>query len=260
MTEYESSGELTTDKRSVATSETWETQTDWEAYQSKDSIRINSGVLELDYAIPPSVEHYWPVDEGSGSTIADNEGSIDGSINGSTWQSLSDAVGGYYLSYDNTDDYDSLGSDPFGGAFYSGAFTITAFVRDDNTSENNAVFAHESGPDGGVEFRIDSGNIHLVFHGVSNIGSSLSLTSSAWHFVAVRFEPANDQAIFTLDTTNETVSTTDTPTQPPSSDARFGLRSSGSNAFGGGIDERTISFSSLSDSDIQDLYERRSDV
>lgn len=43
---FESDGNLTTDKKS-GDSFGWDTQTEWEAFQSKQDININSGVLEL---------------------------------------------------------------------------------------------------------------------------------------------------------------------------------------------------------------------
>lgn len=53
---YKSSGTLMTDKREVAIDETWDTQTEWEAYQSKDDIVINSGILKLEQITIPDSE------------------------------------------------------------------------------------------------------------------------------------------------------------------------------------------------------------
>lgn len=44
---YVSEGTLTTDKREVAISETWDSDTDWNAYQSKSGIEVVSGTLQL---------------------------------------------------------------------------------------------------------------------------------------------------------------------------------------------------------------------
>lgn len=44
---YESQGTLTTDVREVSVSSTWDTQSDWEAYQSASNIAINNGAVEL---------------------------------------------------------------------------------------------------------------------------------------------------------------------------------------------------------------------
>ena len=59
MTEYEDSGNILTDKREIATSETWESQTDWEAYQSINNIEIENGIISLSTsdaaAIPENV-------------------------------------------------------------------------------------------------------------------------------------------------------------------------------------------------------------
>lgn len=47
---------------------------------------------------------WWPMDEGSGSTVADNEGTHDGAWNGSGWTSGT-WIGDYALDGDGTDDY-----------------------------------------------------------------------------------------------------------------------------------------------------------
>ena len=47
MVEYEESGNLVTDKREIAASETWESQSDWEAYQSIDNVDIENGIISL---------------------------------------------------------------------------------------------------------------------------------------------------------------------------------------------------------------------
>lgn len=44
---YHRDGQLKTDKREVAISETWDTQTDWTAYQSATEIDVSNGVVRL---------------------------------------------------------------------------------------------------------------------------------------------------------------------------------------------------------------------
>lgn len=44
---FNSEGTLVTDQREIAISDTWETQTEWEAYQSKADIKISNGTLSL---------------------------------------------------------------------------------------------------------------------------------------------------------------------------------------------------------------------
>lgn len=52
---YESNGSLTTDKRDVAVSTSWDTQTEWEAYQAAQNVAIENGVVRLADVIPDSV-------------------------------------------------------------------------------------------------------------------------------------------------------------------------------------------------------------
>lgn len=103
--QYAASGSLTTDSREVATSETWETQEDWEEYQSKTRVEIVDGTLRLDEVdIPASAIHHWKLGEGSGDDLVDDIGSRDATRNGPTWVS-GDWVGDWALDGDGSTDY-----------------------------------------------------------------------------------------------------------------------------------------------------------
>lgn len=86
---YASQGTLTTDKREIGESETWETQTDWEAYQSISDVEISNGSLILSEPLPPDyndvLAHYdattlslsdgdtvtsWPDQTGNGNDLS----------------------------------------------------------------------------------------------------------------------------------------------------------------------------------------------
>lgn len=54
--------------------------------------------------IPDSVVHQWKFDEGSGATVTDNVGDIDGDISGASWLSNNDGEGGFVLDFDGVDD------------------------------------------------------------------------------------------------------------------------------------------------------------
>lgn len=63
MVFYEN-GTLTTDKRTIDDAQTWDTQTDWEAYQSKTNIQIANGVVKLsELNIPASTFGWYAADE-----------------------------------------------------------------------------------------------------------------------------------------------------------------------------------------------------
>jgi hypothetical protein len=55
--------------------------------------------------IPDSVTNRWKIDEGSGTTLSDSEGSQSGTVNGATWVSGSKYTGGYALDHDSSDDW-----------------------------------------------------------------------------------------------------------------------------------------------------------
>jgi len=69
---FKTSGTLTTDKRETAISETWDSQTEWEAYQSINDIQIENGVVKLDELSTGSFLAHWDVSqqtESDGQTI-----------------------------------------------------------------------------------------------------------------------------------------------------------------------------------------------
>ena len=65
-----------------------------------DSIQV-----EIESTIPDSAIHQYLFDEGSGTTLNDNIGSVAGSISGASWESDSSLEGGFGLFYDGVDDY-----------------------------------------------------------------------------------------------------------------------------------------------------------
>lgn len=54
MSPYVSDGTLTTDKRTVDDAQTWDSQSDWEAYQSATDVEIVSGAVQLAETTAPT--------------------------------------------------------------------------------------------------------------------------------------------------------------------------------------------------------------
>lgn len=108
MALYPSNGSLTTDKRTVDDTTTWDSQSDWEAYQSASNVEIVSGSVQLvehTQPIPDSAILHWRMEDGSGSTVTDSVGSFDGSFVGDPqWLTDSAAVGGYSIGLDGDGD------------------------------------------------------------------------------------------------------------------------------------------------------------
>lgn len=208
--------------------------------------------------IPDSVVNHWPTDEGSGTVLTDNVGNIDGSISGPAWTSLSDAVGDYYLSYDGSDDLVSLGQDTL-NAVYSGDWTFTAFVKPSSTGSYKGVLGHYDGSTG-TRVEMDSNdNLALTYDGVSYVPSTLSMAADTWYFIAVRYDSSASVVDFRLNDTEDNGNSLSNPVNSTGADWTIGFSRSGY-FWDGGIDEATFADSYLSDSDIQTLRDRRSDI
>lgn len=71
-------------------------------------VRVEGRGVGVGSAIPDSGgTHQWNFDEGSGTTVADYIGSLDGTVNGATWQTGA-GVGDAHLSLDGSNDYIDL--------------------------------------------------------------------------------------------------------------------------------------------------------
>lgn len=105
---YETNGMLTTDKREVAIDTTWDTQTDWTAYQSASAVQINNGVVSLaeGIGVPTSTVLHLVAED-----YDDSAGEWTGRANGHTFSDIGDptlssnAVGGHpAVSYNGSGD------------------------------------------------------------------------------------------------------------------------------------------------------------
>jgi len=209
-------------------------------------------------AIPDSVDNQWPLDEGSGTTQTDNVGSIDATMNGSTWVFDADAVGDYVVSYDGADDYDELASNP--RYVYNGDFTITAYIVIDDASANLTIFGDQDGDNAeGFRFRVNSGNLGWVIEGVESASHSTSLSTGTVYFASARWDDSAGEITLGIDGSYETYSVS-APAAPTSDNARWGQPGARSDFhFAGDMDERTMAASYLSDSDLDTLQSRRND-
>jgi len=74
----------------------------------------------------PAPTHYWPFDEGTGTTAADVVGASDATLNGPTW--TTGALGTDGISNDGVDDYTDTGVIP------SGTGTVVWWTNPDNAA------------------------------------------------------------------------------------------------------------------------------
>jgi hypothetical protein len=217
-------------------------------------------------AIPDSVVNQYPTDTGSGSTLQDAEGAEDGTINGPTWQSLADAVGGFYLSYDGVDDTTDFADSAFDYTTQA-AMTVTAFINPDDTSSIRAIATKDGGDggEGGTDvrgwlFRLFSSDVLQWVHPAVEAVGSLSVPVNQWSFVAARYDPGAGEVTLTVNDTQETVAINPQQNDASGEAARFGTTSLGGDYFAGSMDEITVSNDTLTDSELGTLRDRRDDV
>lgn len=149
------------------------------------------------YDIPDSLTNRWPVDEGSGSTLADNEGSIDATLESGSWTADSNAIGGYNISLDGSADYISLPSD---SALEPGSEDYTwGFVIEQNQVSDREVIFWAHGEGGGtpqVFARFEESDNQILFrnHDGSNtvdVTASGLFDDGERHFFAFRRDGAD---------------------------------------------------------------------
>lgn len=159
---FSSEGTLVTDSRQIAISETWETQTDWEAYQSISGLEITNGVIQLSEISVPTdglLHHYdFSADSTTTSEVEDLAGSDN--ITGS-FSSLSNTINGVQSGTFNQGDSLSSGftttiDQPY-ILFYVGEFVNNGNQQTiDDTGDNSLI--SRRGQDSGYPYQMNHGN------------------------------------------------------------------------------------------------------
>jgi len=116
-----------------------------DAFAPRTAVNMNTPTASVSVgsAIPDSGgTHQWNHDEASGSTLNDSIGSLDGTINGATWQTDAGAAGAY-LDYDGVDDRTLItgGASEFTHFTNGGTGTLFAWVNFGSLATYNPVFA-----------------------------------------------------------------------------------------------------------------------
>jgi len=138
-------------------------------------------------AIPDSGgTHQWNHKEGSGTTLGDAIGSLNGTINGATWQTGA-GTENTYLQYDGTDDHTALGSasqTEFEHFANAETGTFFAWVNPDSSADAQCLFGNSfTGNTDGFGFGISSGSwVGGVTGGGFPAGGSV--TTGSWIPVA----------------------------------------------------------------------------
>jgi hypothetical protein len=100
----------------------------------RNSVDVRNG------AIPDSVIHHWPADEGSGTTLTDNVGSNDISLSFDRWRSDTAFEGG------TAPDFDDSSSDDGSTSADGNTLTWSLRVVMDDASSDHASFGYDRDP------------------------------------------------------------------------------------------------------------------
>lgn len=178
---YNSEGTLTTDTREVAISETWETQQDWEAYQSITSIEISNGVVQLQLSQAPdsAVAQYNAQqltgfsDGDSVSSLPDQIGSLN--LNGNGTFRPNGINGFQSVEYDGVDDIHEAS-----GTTVNQKFVVYAVIDpdfDDTVGSNQEIVSSQDGTNTRLSWGSGNGN-WIMFGGADVISGSTNTNRS----------------------------------------------------------------------------------
>jgi len=205
---------------------------------------------------PPdtALDHRWP--HSGGTDLTDAIGSLDGSLNGSSFQSDANAVDDTVLFHNGSSDFVSFGSGVF-DFVAGGSFTATGYVNIDNFGSTQTILGQDTGGGQFSVFVTPGGNLRGQIQ-ENNTFSSLTFNTGQWHFWAVRLNASTDTLLGRIDDTEETISTTSTAATS-NGDARIADNGEGKFFLDGRTDETTLSSGLVSDENLDKLKARRDD-
>lgn len=197
---------------------TWSGSTEWDNAQSHTGIHHSqptgtdwsaADTLEKGYpsdwtnSTIPAPDHYWPLDEDSGTTANDVVGSADGTLSGgSVGTSAILGTTGYSFSFAGEVNFGTLSN--FDGTT---AFTVAGWFNHSSTTFTNdaAMFSFSQASDGSdcafsVGMEDADGTIKARGNTDSDAaaGSTTSLDDDNWHMVAVTHDGTGDGSGVTI--------------------------------------------------------------
>ena len=216
------------------------------------SLSVSGRSVVQDDLPDSGLEHRWPTEDGSASTLGDSEGSADGSISGATWVS-GDGKGGYHLDYDGDNDetvvsYENLVST-------TSEITLGYWVNFDTLSEDQRILLRSNAYTlwydnkiGALRFELNDGSTWFGDAGIPK--SNLSLDT--WLNVVGTYDGSN--AKIYLDGNEQDSVSASNSINDPANDLYFGSLGNGV-WLDGGLDDPVFYSRGLSASDVQALYD-----
>lgn len=230
---------------------------EWTAAAEANNVDIENGVVTI---TPPagiidSVRNHYPVDEGSGSTLNDNEDTADGTINGASWVSDANSVGGEHLLFNGTDNYVDFGTSSWDYTAQA-TFSVSAWIYPTGSNFRTVISKGTSTSSRGWNLRLsDTDTLQFVQPGDGAYGT-LSIQPDTWQFVAALVDYGASEVTLIVDGTEEvlTIGAMEDPTGQP---ANIGRDNTDDRYFDGEMDEITLGDTLYSGSDLDELRSRR---
>jgi hypothetical protein len=216
-------------------------------------------------AIPDSVAsqgvNYWPIDEGSGTTLVDAIGSSDLTIQGGT-RTTGVGEGDEYVDLDGTDD-DIFGSHT-GALDLSNAWTILGWFRIDAVlSSTQTIFAwDDTSTSEFLTAGFDDGNGGRWFFGSDGRTGNITENSinTTWAVTGVAHDGAGGLRIIHEGTTVHTDNSGSASWLSGLNETYIGSDLSTGTYLGAGVDQPWYADSELSDSEVQTFINETEDL
>ena len=215
-------------------------------------------------AIPDSVTDQWPMDEGSGSTAANDVGLIDLDLFGAGWTSDSKYFGGEATTYDGTDHWFRTESEiDINGT----ELTVMAWVENLDPGDATPRILHsgdgDSRPDDGWEITLNDQNEWGVNHrdngSTNNVIDDVSGPdpSNQEYFVVYRASGDNGQMLI-YDDTEQVFDESGSGSRGQTSSAHIsGMRGGFDNFTGGVVDAPAASTTDdMSVDDVEEYWQQ----
>ena len=230
------------------------------------TISANAGIWILRNATPlscmdkpPLLNAWWPLDETSGTVVANQLGAPSGTYTGSIGHPLGQVAGGVHIT--NSTQFVTVTDAPALN-FSTGSFSVDAWVKTSDPSAAVRVIVDKRAGGRGYELYLFNGRLGFqIADGTSqNFGAPTgTLTDGNWHFVAATVNRSlgtvggtlyvDGAAVLTFDPTAHTGSVTNTGA------LRMGLAFDGTSSLtNGDIDEVELFARALTPSEVASLY------
>jgi len=220
-------------------------------------VRVSGRSVGVGSAETDSAIHQHKLDEGSGSTAADSIGSLDGSVDGASWVSVADLVGGFGLDFDGSNDKLDLGS-TISEVGVNEQFSIGMTINPDNTSGDQYLYSHYASGSDRVVIAISGGSVQISLYDGSNfVGQSAipsaATTTNRYRILATVDGSTNTTKLY-KNATDETQSG-GLNNVPSSIQHQYGAKGTTTNVFNGVMDNMIIYSDVLTSNEIQSDYD-----